>query len=1109
MSAKDKIPAYYFDSNQAKVEADCLDKRQGSSAQSEQTPKQRISNSLGLALSGGGIRSATFNLGLLQALAARGRLKDFAYLSTVSGGGYIGSFLGRLFHRAQEENPAGTPAPALAADVERKLASDEAPIIRWLRDNGRYLAPHGAHDRLFAAAIYLRNMLSVHAFLGVILFSTFILLAWLRAWLGPLPTTTGLAVEQAMPIYDPGPAWGGIVVLIVGFLASAWAYWMIRHNWKNAWMQVAIALSLGVAALWLLGGDGGCPAPARSLPALWHGCAPRGRALLLVAAIALPAPLVALAVRCSSTTLAHARNRLSKLLSHLLTATLTLAGLALLDDLALVCKHLFEDSASLSLFGAGATGALLAGLRALAERLSAGVGKLGGSRSGLALKVLVGAAGVLLLLLVAFGWGVAAYAVAGSQVVEQLPLGAFALPAAVILLLILYFYRTNLDFLNLSSLHQFYAARLTRAYLGAGNGRRNIAWTEKPVRSSGQRSVSDVVEGDDLSLWISGTPTRPADAYAPHLRGGPLHLINVNVNQTRYSSTGNFQPDRKGWNLAVGPAGLNLGRTYWQGAPWQDAEALSLGSWISISGAAFSTGAGPRTSLGFSALLGLLGVRLGYWWHAGEESHHKRTPTSAHALLAEFTGSFDPDHNSYWYLSDGGHFENTAAYELIRRRLKRIVVADCGADPEYGFEDIANLVLKVRIDFDAEIEFFSDADLDTLWKGTPWRRCFFAPQLGLPKTGDAPLALARVHYPGDPEYGWLLVVKPRLPKVLPTDIARYAGIAPDFPQQSTSDQFYDEAQWESTRKLGRLLGDRLVDPLLALDGVWATYFASQPGFEGADWTLPPEPSAPGTDKVPKQAGVAKLLALYTPVVIALWTGFEFYSNYQKSQATAAEDKVKFVLARLDRLEEQATQKPYCAAVLPPICPTAAAQLSIAENEVTTLDRLKSDKAKALLDISIKLRTQLGLDRPEPSSIVSIASKMASSTPATSPSTRQESSPSQEAPDQQKAIEQALVYVQIYSEETRDVAQDVITELQAAGLKSTQTPGIENVTRSAQVRGHKPPDRFARVTVIYYHPEDRKLAEWIVRSGLGGKGYPLDLSRAYKNLRSHLIEIWLP
>src|SRR6187549_605693 len=46
-----------------------------------------------LCLSGGGIRSATFSLGVIQWLGQHGLLKQFDFLSTVSGGGYIGSWL--------------------------------------------------------------------------------------------------------------------------------------------------------------------------------------------------------------------------------------------------------------------------------------------------------------------------------------------------------------------------------------------------------------------------------------------------------------------------------------------------------------------------------------------------------------------------------------------------------------------------------------------------------------------------------------------------------------------------------------------------------------------------------------------------------------------------------------------------------------------------------------------------------------------------------------------------------------------------------------------------------------------------------------------------------
>ncbi|MDH4285751.1 MAG: patatin-like phospholipase family protein, partial [Gallionellaceae bacterium] len=61
----------------------------------------KTENLAGLAFSGGGIRSATFNLGVIQALAENDKLGKFDYLSTVSGGGYIGSWLSAQIHRQQ------------------------------------------------------------------------------------------------------------------------------------------------------------------------------------------------------------------------------------------------------------------------------------------------------------------------------------------------------------------------------------------------------------------------------------------------------------------------------------------------------------------------------------------------------------------------------------------------------------------------------------------------------------------------------------------------------------------------------------------------------------------------------------------------------------------------------------------------------------------------------------------------------------------------------------------------------------------------------------------------------------------------------------------------
>src|SRR6516162_5674926 len=71
-----------------------------------------------LCLSGGGIRSAAFSLGVLQALARKGLLSRFQYLSTVSGGGYAGAWLSAVILDAGGDVEA----------VQRQLAAPEAPL---------------------------------------------------------------------------------------------------------------------------------------------------------------------------------------------------------------------------------------------------------------------------------------------------------------------------------------------------------------------------------------------------------------------------------------------------------------------------------------------------------------------------------------------------------------------------------------------------------------------------------------------------------------------------------------------------------------------------------------------------------------------------------------------------------------------------------------------------------------------------------------------------------------------------------------------------------------------------------------------------------------------
>ena len=142
-------------------------------------------------------------------------------------------------------------------------------------------------------------------------------------------------------------------------------------------------------------------------------------------------------------------------------------------------------------------------------------------------------------------------------------------------------------------------------------------------------------------------------------------------------------------------------------------EALSLGTWTALSGAAFTTGLGRQTTPSLSMLLGLANVRLGYWWDShvepGDRGRGARGdrfgrrlnqvfPVQTY-LLEELLSRFYGCTAAHLYLSDGGHFENMACYELIRRRVPFIVVCDDGRDQRYTFEDLAALVRLARIDF--------------------------------------------------------------------------------------------------------------------------------------------------------------------------------------------------------------------------------------------------------------------------------------------------------------------------------------------------------------------------------------------------------------------------
>jgi hypothetical protein len=180
--------------------------------------------------------------------------------------------------------------------------------------------------------------------------------------------------------------------------------------------------------------------------------------------------------------------------------------------------------------------------------------------------------------------------------------------------------------------------------------------------------------------------------------------------------------------------------------------------------------------------------------------------------------------------------------------VPRIIIGDGGADPTYQFNDFANLVRKVRIDFDAEIVPFSSGELATLVP-TGVRDHFGtlddleANFSVIPPHSQKHAALFWVNYKTAPHRSSLLLyVKASLTGDETADVLNYHLTHLEFPHESTGDQFFDEEQWESYRKLGEHIGWPLfTDPV---DPNWFWKIPLPPNGGGGANTRPGNPVPP-------------------------------------------------------------------------------------------------------------------------------------------------------------------------------------------------------------------------------------------------------------------------
>ncbi|MFN7982175.1 MAG: hypothetical protein U0Q11_09980 [Vicinamibacterales bacterium] len=334
--------------------------------------------------------------------------------------------------------------------------------------------------------------------------------------------------------------------------------------------------------------------------------------------------------------------------------------------------------------------------------------------------------------------------------------------------------------INQFSLNEFYRNRLVRCYLGA-------------TRVRNPQNFTGFDDDDDLPLAaLAGSETT--------VPSGPLHIVNCALNlggssdlalHTRHSASFSMSPyhcgsaypshDQRGALEEIGyiPTESYGGRF---GAP-------TLGQAVSVSGAAASPNMGYHTSSVTAFLLTLFNVRLGWWFpHPRQVGASAASPTfSLRYLLTELFGGAN-DKSRFLMISDGGHFENLAAYELIRRECDVVIISDGECDPTLSFEGLGTLIRMCEVDFNAKISI--NVDAIRLRAQEAWSTEHYA--------------VGTISYMKSGKTGTLIYIKASMTGKEDTPILQYKSSHPAFPHESTSNQFYKEDQFESYRHLGQI-----------------------------------------------------------------------------------------------------------------------------------------------------------------------------------------------------------------------------------------------------------------------------------------------------------------
>ena len=814
-----------------------------------------------LCISGGGIRSATFGLGILQGLARCGLLDKFHYLSTVSGGGYIGSWLSAWIHRAG----LASATTQLARPIEHTTPNPEPIEIQNLRSYSNYLSPRlgfFSADSWTLVGTYLRNLL-LNWCVIIPLLAAFLALPWIFSsivmmdpplrtdavfWIGAVMVMIGVAYMGfnlpcgrdlrwnqkrfllfcllplflasvlmtiywawfnyygrsliAWPLFGFGQpqTWVPFLYLGIALHIASWLTSLLpAHGFRLLeFVAVVVSGAIGGVVLWL-GAQKLFPHPVTQMELYICLAVPGFMALFFLAIMVF----AGISSRWTDDSDREWWGRATGWLLAVALWWLLISGLVVFGPLSLKWTWSFITTGSVAaiLTVLGGRSAMVAASQK--ERATASpMGLILSKASTIAAVVF---AAVLLILITEATTSVMkmlthAYHIKLSyQATLDSKSGLLGRPEEYLnvifytpwwlvipfaaLLLLAGVVMARLINANKFSLHGLYRERLIRAYLGASNSNRN----ENPFTGFDE---NDNIKMRDL--WLR-----------EKFQGKLMPVVNIALNLVSGEKLG--WQERKAQSFTVTP--LHCGSSAMEpgyrsmtgadGTVYGGPQGISLGSAITISGAAASPNMGYHSSPLVTFILTLLNVRLGAWLgnpgKAGDDTFQLGYPGSSVRPIIDEAFGLTNDTSPYVYLSDGGHFENLGLYEMVLRRCHFILVSDAGQDPECSFADLGEAVRKIRIDFGIPIDF---------GQMTIYPRSQIDP---LKKRGHN-CAIGRVRYSAvdgsNAPDGIIVYIKPACYGDEPRDIYEYFKRSETFPHESTADQFFSESQFESYRMLG-------------------------------------------------------------------------------------------------------------------------------------------------------------------------------------------------------------------------------------------------------------------------------------------------------------------